>query len=108
MAYVRSTSSVRAIGRAAATFERFHGRACDSVRRWRAARTIPRVLVDLGELRGLIYRSDKWGPPAACGGRARTFIHFMSSPARLASDPQGRRLFILSNSIRVTRRGIEG
>ena len=108
MAYIRATSSAHAVGHAAATFERFHGRTGDALRRCRVARTIPRVLVDLGELRGLIYRSDKWGPPAACGGRARTFIHFMSSPARLACDPHGRRLFILSDSIRVTSRGIEG
>ena len=38
---------------------------------------MPKVLVNLGELRGLIYSSDK----EQCG-RPRTFIHFMETPPR--------------------------
>lgn len=64
---------------------------------------MPRVMVRLGELRGLIYRSDR----GQCGS-PRTFIHFMEKPPALACDPAGRQLYILGGKYRVTRRGIEG
>jgi hypothetical protein len=57
----------------------------------------------VGELRGLIYRSDR----GQCGS-PRTFIHFLRTPARLACDPQGRQLYVLGGRYRVTPRGIEG
>lgn len=60
-----------------------------------------RVLVDLGELRGLIYRTDR-------DGVAKTFIHLMESPPRLMYDPRGNQLYIVGGRYRVTRRGIEG
>jgi hypothetical protein len=60
-------------------------------------------LVDLGELAGLIYRSDKWHP-----GQVQTYIHFMETPPRLASDAGGTQLYIVGGDYRVTRRGIEG
>jgi len=64
---------------------------------------IPDVLTHLGELRGLIYRSDR----GQCG-RLRTFVHFFETPAQLTCDPRGRQLHILGGNYRITRRGIEG
>jgi hypothetical protein len=61
------------------------------------------VQVDLGELRGLIYRSAR-GP---CD-RPQTFVHFLETPAQLTCDPTGRQLYIQGGNYRVTRRGIEG
>lgn len=85
------------------TFEQFHCFAPQQVNKLPCARVIPKVLVHLGELRGLIYRSDR-----GQRGRPRTFVHFMESPAALACDPQGRQLYILGGNYRVTPRGIEG
>ena len=61
------------------------------------------MLLKLGELRGLIYRSDK----GQCG-RPGTFIHFMETPPLLACDPAGKQLHIIGGNYRVTSRGIEG
>jgi len=61
------------------------------------------VQVDLGELRGLIYRSAR-----GLRAQPRTFVHFLEKPARLTCDPTGRQLYIQGGSYRVTRRGIEG
>jgi hypothetical protein len=66
-------------------------------------RIIPPVVVELGELVGLIYRSNKGQP-----GRLSTYIHFMEDPPRLVSNPEGSQLYIVGGSYRVTRRGIEG
>jgi len=66
-------------------------------------RLIPPVVVELGELAGLIYRSDKWQP-----GTPRTYIHFMENPPRLVSSVTGKQLYIVGGDYRVTSRGIEG
>lgn len=66
-------------------------------------RLIPPVVVELGELAGLIYRSDKWQP-----GSPRTYIHFMENPPRLVSNVRGTQLYIVGGDYRVTSRGIEG
>ena len=84
-------------------FERFHSFAPPKTLLRRCPRLMPKVLVNLGELRGLIYRSDK----EQCG-RPRTFIHFMETPPLLASDPEGKQLYIVGGNYRVTSRGIEG
>jgi hypothetical protein len=84
-------------------FERFHSFAPLHTQRRRCRRLMPKVLVNLGELRGLIYSSDK----EQCG-RPRTFIHFMETPPLLACDPKGRQLYIVGGNYRVTSRGIEG
>ena len=60
---------------------------------------MPPVVVELGQLAGLVYRSSKWV------GRPRTYIHFMDDPPRLVSDVTGRRLFIVGGSYRVTTQG---
>jgi len=64
---------------------------------------IPNVLVHLGELRGLIYRSDR-----GQRGRPRTFVHFFETPVDLMCDPRGQQLHIQGGRYRVTTRGIEG
>lgn len=66
-------------------------------------REVPPVLVPLGELRGVIYRSDR----GQCG-RPRTFVHFFESPPLLTCDPAGQRLHIVGGRYQVTRRGLEG
>ncbi len=66
-------------------------------------RVIPPVVVELGELVGLIYRSDKGRP-----GRPRIYIHFMENPPRLVCNPEGTQLYVVGGSYRVTPQGIEG
>ena len=66
-------------------------------------RLIPKVLVHLGHLRGLIYSSDK-----GTQGRRRTYIHFMEKPPRLTCNAEGTQLYIVGGHYRVTPRGIEG
>ena len=85
------------------TFRRFHQFDPPQVDHEQCRRLIPKVLVGLGELKGLIYSSDK-----GQRGQRRTYIHFMETPPRLACDPNGTQLYILGGRYRVTRRGIEG
>jgi len=66
-------------------------------------RVIPPVVVELGELVGLMYRSDKMQR-----GQARTYIHKMENPPRLVSNIEGTQLYIVGGSYQVTPRGIEG
>ena len=84
-------------------FECFHSFAPPQILRRHCRRVMPKVLVNLGELRGLIYSSDK----EQCG-RPRTFIHFMETPPLLASDAGGKQLYIVGGNYRITSRGIEG
>ena len=84
-------------------FEVFHSFAPPQVFRQPCRQQLPRVLVKLGELRGLIYSSDK----EQCG-RPRTFLHFMETPPLLACDATGKQLHIIGGKYRVTSRGIEG
>ena len=82
------------------TFNRFGPSSIVIVRQ---SRVIPPVVVDLGELVGLIYRSDKARP-----GHPQTYIHFMEEPPRLVSNVEGRQLYFVGGSYRVTQHGIEG
>jgi hypothetical protein len=82
------------------TFNRF---APKHIKHVRHSRLIPPVVVELGELAGLIYRSDKWQP-----GNPRTYIHFMENTPRLVSNVQGTQLYIVGGDYRITPRGIEG
>ncbi len=66
-------------------------------------RLIPSVVVELGDLVGLMYRSDKWQ-----AGQPRTYVHFMQDPPRLVSNVEGKQLFIVGGNYRVTPQGIEG
>ena len=87
---------------ALALAQRFTRFPAQSIEHIAHARLMPPVVVELGRLAGLVYRSSKWT------GRPRTYIHFMEDPPRLVSDATGRRLFIVGGSYRVTSRGIEG
>jgi hypothetical protein len=61
-------------------------------------------LLTLGELRGVIYRASR-----APGEVPKNYVHFFVQrfPV-LATDPNGRRLYIIGGRFRVTERGIEG
>ncbi len=84
-------------------FRLFHRFPAPKVLRMPCPRLIPKVLVQLGQLRGLIYSSDKGSP-----GSFKTYIHFLETPPLLASNPQGNQLHILGGRYRVTAQGIEG
>lgn len=91
------------LGQACALYENFHCFPSQRVVRRSCPREIPPVLVGLGELCGLIYRSDR-----GQSGQPRKFVHFFQQPPQLACDPAGRQLFITDGAYQVTRRGIEG
>lgn len=103
MAYVLPAPT--ALGRALALYRRYAGRAPDRVGSALLDGRPPRVLVELGELRALVYRAAR-GTGAA--GRRQSYVHHFETPPRLLADPEGRRLFIAGGRFRVTRRGIEG
>jgi hypothetical protein len=81
----------------------FNNFSPSQVMRVRHLRVIPPVVVELGQLVGLIYRSDKGQP-----GRPCTYIHFMENPPRLVCNVAGTQLYLVGGSYRVTSRGIEG
>ena len=60
--------------------------------------------VALGELLGVIYRSDRLGAER----RPRAYIHLMRTPPRLVSNVDGTQLYIVGGRYRVTPRGIVG
>jgi hypothetical protein len=91
-----------AVRSAASLYQQFTRMPARSLERVSHARVMPPVVLEIGRLAGLVYRSSKWV------GRPRTYIHFMDDPPRLVSDVTGRRLFIVGGSYRVTARGIEG
>jgi hypothetical protein len=68
----------------------------------RHRRVMPPVVVHLGSLVGVIYRSDR----GRCGS-PRNYVHFMKEPPALTSSVDGTRLFIVGGNYRVTPRGIE-
>ena len=91
-----------AVRSAASLYQQFTQMPARSIERVAHARLMPPVVLEIGRLAGLVYRSSKWV------GRPRTYIHYMDDPPRLVSDVTGRRLFIVGGSYRVTPRGIEG
>lgn len=92
----------REMSDAAVLYRRFSQLPARTCQRIAHPRVVPPVVVGLGHLVGLVYRSDKWV------GRPRTYIHFMNDPPRLVCDVTGRRLFVVGGSYRVTGKGIEG
>ena len=86
-----------------ALYEQFNHFGPSRMLRIRHPRVIPPVVVELGELAGLIYRSDK-----GRAGQPLTYIHVMQDPPRLVSNIEGTQLYILGGSYHVTQRGIEG
>jgi hypothetical protein len=93
----------RGVQRAISLYQAFNRFGPSHVVRISHPRVIPPVVVELGELVGLIYRSDKGRP-----GRPRTYIHFMENPPRLVCNPEGTQLYVVGGSYRVTQQGIEG
>ncbi len=87
----------------ATLYQAFNGFAPSRVVKVRHSRVIPPVVVELGELVGLIYRSDKGQP-----GQPLTYIHRMEDPPRLVSNIEGTQLYVVGGSYRVTPQGIEG
>lgn len=83
-------------------FRSFHHFPPFGLRRSRCHRT-PKLMVEVGQLKGLIYSSDR----GRCG-RPRTFVHFLETPATLAANPEGTQLYILGGRYRVTHKGIVG
>lgn len=98
----RGTTCSRDLRKARERFRLFHCFPPNQIAYRPCSRLIPRVLVHVGRLKGLIYSSDKGD------GRQRTYIHFMETPARLACNARGDQLYILGGRYRVTERGIEG
>jgi hypothetical protein len=84
-------------------FQRFHRFAPDLMIKSPCSRVIPKVLVKIGRLRGLIYSSDKGER-----GCPKTYIHFMEREPVLACNARGTQMYILGGRYRVTSRGIEG
>lgn len=66
--------------------------------------SMPRIVAYLGELEAVTYRSDKWD------GKERSYIHHFKKGDRpiLATDSEGRRLFVVGGSFRVKAQGITG
>ena len=84
-------------------YHAFNGFEPPHVVKVRHHRVIPPMVVELGELVGVMYRSDKGQP-----GQPRTYIHRMENPPRLVSNIEGTQLYIVGGSYQVTPRGIEG
>lgn len=83
------------------TFHRWHQFAPSDVTVHRGARSIPRVLVKLGEIPEIIYRSNKWE------GRLVTYTHKTKAPRPLlCTGADGKGLFIVGGKTRPTARGL--
>ena len=89
--------------RAQELFRQFHCFPSRRTTRLPQERAIPEVLAPVGDLRGLIYRSDR-----GQRGRPRTFVHFFKLRPQLTCDVHGKQLYILGGNYRVTPRGLEG
>lgn len=84
-------------------YQRFNQFPSNRVQRIMHNRCIPPAVVSLGELVGVMYRSDKWQR-----GRPRVYVHRMETPPQLVSNVAGTQLYIVGGDYRVTARGIEG
>ena len=103
VAHTVGIATTEAVQQGVVLYKAFNHGSPTQVVRVRHPRVIPPVVVELGELVGLIYRSDKGQP-----GRPRTYIHFMENPPRLVTNVEGTQLHIVGGSYRVTPKGIEG
>jgi hypothetical protein len=98
----KSTRNI--VSDAAALYRRFNGFGASQAIKVKHRRLMPPIVVELGPLAGLIYRSNKGQP----GRRPRAYIHIMRDPPRLVSNVEGTQLYIVGGKYRVGRRGIEG
>ncbi len=109
MSYVQITRDAmtdpisEVMDQARSLFRSFHNFSPFGMRKTRCRQAAPKLMVHLGELKGLVYSSDR----GQCG-EPRTFVHFLETPATLASNPDGTQLYILGGRYRVTRKGIVG
>jgi len=94
---------IEGISQGESLYQAFNGFETSRVEKVQHERVIPPVVVELGELVGLIYRSDKRQP-----GQPLTYIHRMENPPRLVSNIEGTQLYVVGGSYRVTSHGIEG
>ena len=101
--YTLGIANTEAVQQGVGLYKAFNHVSPSQVVRVRHPRVIPPVVVELGELVGLIYRSDKGQP-----GQPLTYIHKMENPPRLVSNVEGTQLYIVGGSYRVTPQGIEG
>lgn len=91
------------VNRALGLFRSWAGRDAESVEVAQLPPGSPRVLVRLGDLMGVLYRSDKWG------GKARDYIHETDRPRpSLFATPDGRMLVLAGGKIRVRPEGLVG
>lgn len=97
------TPSLHDVRQAKGLYQAFNGFEPSRVVKVRHFRVIPPVVVELGELVGVIYRSDK-----RQAGQPLTYIHRMEDPPRLVSNIEGTQLYVIGGSYRVTPQGIEG
>ena len=88
--------------RARDTFHMWHEFDADRLERVQVpSRTIPRHLVNLGEVVRIDYKSNKWE------GRPVTYTHSTKRPRpRLVTDPDARQLFIVGGKMRPTADGL--
>ena len=60
------------------------------------------MVVKLGTVPEVVYRSTKWG-------RNATYSHEVEGePPMLVTDPKGQHLYLLGGNLRVTARGLVG
>lgn len=98
----KNPASSSEMAQARETFRMWHDFEPEDVVRVRtASRTIPRVLVKLGEIPRHTYISDKWS------GKRETYVHDNKKPYPvLCTGPDGRGLYIVGGRTRVTERGL--
>ena len=91
------------LGHALKLYRRWSGRDPGGVRIAKVPAGTPAVLVELGELSDIGYRSDKWG------GRHKFYIHRTKRPRPvLYSTPDGRQVVILGGNLNVRSEGLVG
>lgn len=103
MGQISEAIPMESLQRGMGLYRGFNGFEPARIERVHHPRVIPPVVVELGELAGLIYRSDKGQT-----GQPQTYIHRMENPPRLVSNIEGTQLYIVGGSYHVTPRGIEG
>lgn len=94
---------LRQVEAALELFREFHGFDAEAFDVETVPDGTPAVLVRLGELQAVVYRSDKWD------GKARDYIHETRRPRpELCSTPDGRQLVLLGGAVRVAAEGLVG
>lgn len=92
----------RQISQATKLFGDFHGFETDQVKTMTIERQIPKVLVQVGHLREVVYFSDKDSQ-----GRPKRYLHDFKEPYPiLCTNHAGKGLFILGGHFKVKKSGI--